>query len=287
MSVLLVLATLLGTVSVPGVAGAQERMSRTVRVALLLSQPRVRVTGRGQHELWHVAACRNLGRAGTGAVWEMTPVPQGIRVMLYPVKIAAPPGQKDVLGDPIPVGIFSGPLRVKVVGAPPADQISATLGGGPVFPPPGLGVERGPAIPDTDFLWCKGYRYRGEIEVYRDGKGLTAVNVVPLEEYLYGVVGIEMSPSWPLEALKAQAVVARTYALGKLSGIAGPGRGYDLLDTPAHQAYRGIGVEHPNSNAAVDATRGQVLTYQGGLAKTFYHAASGGHTENVENVWNS
>lgn len=263
---------------------AQDRMSRTVRVALLVAQPQVRVTGRGQHELWNLASGGCVGRTETGWIWEMTPVPQGIRVMLYPVRIPAPPGQKDILGDPIPMGIFSGPLRVKVVGAPPVDQASVSLGGGPVSLPPGMGLERGPAIPEAGFLWCKGYRYRGEIEIYRDGNGLTAVNVLPLEEYLYGVVGIEMSPSWPLEALKAQAVAARTYAVGRLGG-SGPGSGYDLLDTPAHQAYRGIGVEDPNSNAAVDATRGQVLTYQGGLARTFYHASSGGHTENVENVW--
>lgn len=273
------------TVGVPQ-ALAQDRMSRTIRVGLVVAAPQVRVTARGQHELWNLASGAAVGRAETGAVWEMTPLPQGIKVVLYPVKVAAPPGQQDILGDPQVMGIFTGPLRVKVVGAPPADQVSVSLGGFPLPLAPGMGAERGPAIPETGFLWCKGYRYRGEIEVYRDGQGLTAVNVLPLEEYLYGVVGIEMSPSWPAEALKAQAVAARTYAVGRLGG-GGPGSGFDLLDTPVHQAYRGIGVEDPRSNAAVDATRGQVLTYQGALARTFYHAASGGHTENVENVWTS
>jgi len=285
MAAALVVLLLVSAAPVPPVH-AQERASRTIRVALLVAQPQVRVTARGQHELWNLAPLARVDQAGTGAVWEMTPVPQGIKVVLYPVKVAAPPGQPDILGDPQVKGVFPGPLRVKVVGAPPVDQVSVALGGVPVPLPPGMGQERGPAIPDTGFLWCKGYRYRGEIEIYRDGQGLTAVNVLPLEEYLYGVVGIEMSPSWPLEALKAQAVAARTYAVGRL-GSSGPGSGYDLLDTPVHQAYRGISAEHPNSNAAVEATRGQVLTYRGELARTYYHAASGGHTENVENVWAS
>lgn len=269
----------------PGEAAAQERVSRTVRVGLACEENLVRLTGRGPHELWDLATGRRLGTAETGALWTAEPAAGGILVKLWPVKVAAPPGQKDELGDPDTLGVFAGPLRLRVTGAPPADQASAALGGLPVPLPPGMGMERGRETPAT-FLWYKGIPYRGEMEVFPEGAGLTVVNVVPLEEYLYGVVGLEMSPSWPVEALKAQAVTARTYALGRLGGSA-PGRGYDLLATPTHQVYGGIKGEAPASNAAVDATRGQVLLFHGQLAQTFYHASSGGHTENAENVWGS
>jgi len=281
-----------------GVPGSDLRASRTVRVALGVDQTGVRLTGRGEHELWNLATGALVGRASQGAVWILALCAEGIQVSLAPVVVPGAPGQQDLLGDPQPIGVFTGPLRLRSLGAPPADTVSASLRqegislpGGAV-PPPGMGWERGPDAPAT-FLWYGGLGYRGEMEVFPGRAGLTVVNVIPLEEYLYGVVGIEMSPSWPAEALKAQAVAARTYAVGKLaasqaaSGQSGPsqGGGYDLLATPVDQAYRGLRVESGQGNGAVEATRGRVLTYQGRLASAFYHASSGGHTENVENVW--
>jgi stage II sporulation protein D len=108
---------------------------------------------------------------------------------------------------------------------------------------------------------------------------------VDLEKYLYSVVGAEAYPTWPLEALKSQAVVARTYALYK-SGTAS-NRFYDLDTTTKTQVYKGLETEHLSTFEAVNATIAKVLTYQGKVILAAFHSSSGGHTENVEDVWNS
>ncbi|PSN10651.1 sporulation protein [filamentous cyanobacterium CCT1] len=125
--------------------------------------------------------------------------------------------------------------------------------------------------------------YRGKVLVVPiDGK-VTAVNWVDLEAYLYGVVGSEMPASWHQEALKAQAVAARSYALYRRDRTQN-----DLFDvggTTAHQVYQGLAAETPSIQAAVSATQGQVLTYQGRVIEAVFHSASGGHTENSEDIW--
>jgi stage II sporulation protein D len=120
--------------------------------------------------------------------------------------------------------------------------------------------------------------YRGVIEMIPDGGGLTAINVIDLDPYLKGVVAGEMPSSWPLEALKVQAVAARTYALAtrKTTGS------FDQYPDTRSQVYKGVVGESVSSNAAVDQTAGEVLTYDGVPAVTYYFSTSGGHTENVE-----
>lgn len=132
-----------------------------------------------------------------------------------------------------------------------------------------------------------GYAYRGAIRVMKSPQrwGLTVVNVVPVEEYLYGVVGKEMSPSWHREALKAQAVAARTYAISHKNYFAS--RGFDMTDDTSSQIYAGINGESPSVIAAVDATRGEILTYGGKPIDAFFCSTAGGWTENSENVWGS
>ncbi len=125
--------------------------------------------------------------------------------------------------------------------------------------------------------------YRGEVLVFPTGKGLTAVNYVDLEKYLYSVLGSEMSASWPLEALKAQAVAARTYAIYKQQKERNAP--YDLGNTQASQVYKGLASEFSSTQAAVNGTAGQVLTYNNQLILSVFHACSGGHTGNVEDVW--
>ncbi len=131
--------------------------------------------------------------------------------------------------------------------------------------------------------------YRGRIEIGRYGgkRTVTAVNVVPLEEYLYGVVPCEMPASWHLEALKGQAVCARSFALVKAGYHAQTDtkRGYRIEDTEQSQVYGGIMFEHVRSNVAVDATKGETLCYENRTVAGYYFAASGGHTENSEDVW--
>ncbi|OON99356.1 MAG: hypothetical protein ATN35_13085 [Epulopiscium sp. Nele67-Bin004] len=128
-----------------------------------------------------------------------------------------------------------------------------------------------------------GNKYRGAIELVTGRNGLTAVNVVDVEEYLYGVVPSEMSASWPTEALKAQAVVARTvatYYTGRFDAY-----GYDVVDTTNSQVYGGISKEDPRSTSAVNSTKGEIVMYNGQVAEALYFSTSGGYTENAKYVW--
>ena len=97
--------------------------------------------------------------------------------------------------------------------------------------------------------------------------GITVVNVVPLEQYLYGVVGKEMSPSWSSEALKAQAVAARTYAVYHKNSFRN--KGFDMTDDTRSQVYAGINGESPSIISAVDATKGEILTYKASPSRRF------------------
>jgi stage II sporulation protein D len=126
--------------------------------------------------------------------------------------------------------------------------------------------------------------YRGELRLSVTDKGhLRAINRIDLEEYLYGVVPREMPPNWPEEALKAQAVVSRTFARYQMSANAA--REYDISASTASQVYGGSAAETERTRRAVDATRGRILTFSGRPALTYFHANSGGMTEDARNVW--
>lgn len=133
------------------------------------------------------------------------------------------------------------------------------------------------------YVWIGDGWYRGRTRLVPTAKGLTAVNYVDLEQYLYSVLGAEMSANWPQEALKAQAVAARTFALYKRQ-TSGNGV-YDVGDTQTSQVYKGLESEGKATRMAVNATSGQVLTYKGKIILAVFHSSSGGHTENVEDVW--
>ncbi|MBM3266096.1 MAG: SpoIID/LytB domain-containing protein [Candidatus Sericytochromatia bacterium] len=125
--------------------------------------------------------------------------------------------------------------------------------------------------------------YRGNLEIRpAPGGGLVAVNTLDLEEYLFGVVPEEMPPGWPLEALKAQAVAARTYTVSRLGSR--NDRGYDVKPTVEDQVYGGVSVEATASSAAVAATAGQILEYGGAPIQAYYCAGAGGYTEGAEAV---
>ena len=137
------------------------------------------------------------------------------------------------------------------------------------------------------FVYIGDRWYRGRTLVVPTDKGLTAVNWVDDQEYLYSVLGGEMDASWPQEALKAQAIAARTYALYEREKQRN-NPVYDLGNTPDHwQIYKGVISESPATYTAVDSTLGQVLTYKNRIILSVFHACSGGHTENVEDVWGS
>ncbi len=135
---------------------------------------------------------------------------------------------------------------------------------------------------DSDFRQgSEERRYGGTLTIVpKTGARVVLVNTLPLEDYLKDVVPAEMPFSWGADALKAQAIAARTYALRKIL-LAGPGD-FDLEGTTYDQAYGGLGEERAASSEAVDATRGQVLTSGGHLIDALYMASGGGHTENSE-----
>lgn len=122
--------------------------------------------------------------------------------------------------------------------------------------------------------------YRGSIQIDVTDRKVRAINMVGLEQYLYGVVPSEMPFTWLPEALKAQAVAARSYALATRKTGA-----FDLYPDTRSQVYLGLDHEKPSTNAAVDATAGMVVLYEGQVAKTFFFSTSGGRTAAAEDVW--
>lgn len=136
----------------------------------------------------------------------------------------------------------------------------------------------------SDMIKIDNRPFRGMIgfKIIENSK-LISINYVDLESYLYGVVPNEISASWGMESLKAQAVAARTYAVSCLNPYAS--YGYDLDDNQNSQVYRGYISEKESTNKAVDETRGEMIYYNDKLIQAFYHSTSGGSTENSENVW--
>ncbi|HEX3316788.1 MAG TPA: SpoIID/LytB domain-containing protein [Solirubrobacteraceae bacterium] len=122
-----------------------------------------------------------------------------------------------------------------------------------------------------------GGTYRGSVELTAVAGGVQVVNAVPLEEYVRGVVSAESPASWPMQELRAQAVAARGYAV-----TTSHGGGFDEYADTRSQVYRGVAAETARTDAAAQATAGQVVTYHGRAVTTYFFAASGGHTENVE-----
>ena len=133
----------------------------------------------------------------------------------------------------------------------------------------------------TGFVSAKGKWYRGIIRIQNRNGKLTVINDISLEEYIKGVVPAEMPSGWAYEAHKAQAIAARSYALANLGKRAS--NGYDLKDTPEDQAYNGASGETRDTNAAVEDTKGIVLTYNDKVISAYYSASAGGQTNT--NSW--
>lgn len=128
-----------------------------------------------------------------------------------------------------------------------------------------------------------GKGYRGIIECTATDKGLVVVNELPLEEYLIGLINCEISSQWPMEAIKAQAVIARSYALYQKETR--KNALYHLESTVLDQVYEGCDIEDSRAARGVKETEGQILSYGGAVIQAFYHSNCGGHTEAAENVW--
>ncbi len=144
-----------------------------------------------------------------------------------------------------------------------------------------------PKKPETLVVGTRAYR--GSLDIIPNADGsMTLVNDLPIEDYLAGVVTAEMFFYWPAEALKAQAVIARTYTIALLleHEQAAPRPEWDMESTGlTHQEYQGLAGEHPRGIEAVQATAGQILTWNGKVFRTYFHSTCGGHTEACGLVW--
>ncbi len=174
-------------------------------------------------------------------------------------------------------------LQVSAIGA----RVSITVGGKTVTAA-SITLLSGGYGERTDYIRLKNSEYgtctylgNMTFDVYEGA--VRAINTLPTEQYLYGVVPHEMSNLFPIDALKAQAVCARGYAAARCSRYLS--RAYDLLDTSQDQVYRGYASKNTRAIAAVDATSGQVLTYDGEMIEAYYSASNGGQTEKTGNVW--
>jgi stage II sporulation protein D len=181
-----------------------------------------------------------------------------VRVLLF-----HDPGPVVIEGDPIgQVELVAAPGGVRATGSPPV--ASRTSGG-------------------AGALEVRGRRVRGELRVIRTAEGLAVVNQLPLEAYLVGTLAGEMYAGWGEEVLRAQAVASRTYALHQSDRRRR--ELYDLEAGTASQVYVGVDAEGSSVRAAVEATRGEVLTHRGDLILAAFHSASGGRTASAEEVW--
>jgi SpoIID/LytB domain protein len=156
-------------------------------------------------------------------------------------------------------------------------DLSLPSDAGPVAVVPPLVLRPGKNAP----IGLDGRLYRGKLELVPQSGFLRVVNVVPLESYLQGVVAGEMPFSWPAEALKAQAIAARSYALASLL----KGKPYDLYSDVRSQVYLGVAGEKPSTTKAVTDTAGQVVLYGGKVATTYYFSSSGGKTASAADVF--
>lgn len=131
-------------------------------------------------------------------------------------------------------------------------------------------------------LLVSGSHYVGDIEVWKGKEGMYLINELPLEEYIKSVVSAEIGPNWDMEALKAQAVISRTYALYQKGMNNNPN--FDLTSSVLHQVYKGSNVDARIAYAVMN-TGGEVVTYNGKLIEALYHSTCGGRTEDVEEVF--
>ena len=209
-----------------------------------------------------------------------------VRAGAYPTEAEAEDAAWDLDGEV--VGTSSYAVNVTVTGT---DQILFQFDGGADT---ALGVMPDVTGADTVRTWFKGYRYGGGFRYERiNGGNLTVVNIVDLETYIKGVVPYEMSGSWPLEALKVQAVCARSYAYINIQSGKHTSYHFDVCNTSDCQAYYGAGSKNASYQAndrtdrAVDETAGEYAWYDGQVIEAFYSSSHGGASESVYNVWGS
>ena len=290
-----VLATVLLLYS-PGIARGQVTVvPETVRVGLALRAPEISFKVQGSYQLVSVSEKTNIFELTSGTKYV----------------VRAEDGLLKVFVEGFQLGAYAGPIRLEQV----KQGLSIATGNGSITQKnlaEGLFVvgASGRVLPlqeslsqvelaaagGTGRLMLAGTlnlaelslggvtaRYRGNMELRRDDSGMTVINELPIEEYLYGVLPSEVYAGWPAEVLKAQAVAARTYLLSQLGNRSQ--QGFDVLASQMSQVYKGYNAEHEATTRAVGQTAGWVMTLHQRPIAAFFHASSGGYTENCEEVW--
>ncbi len=133
-------------------------------------------------------------------------------------------------------------------------------------------------------IFMNGRYFRGDLVISKREKNLYVINILDIDDYLRGVLYHEVSPEWPIEVLKAQAIVARTFAL--YQSTANKTKDYDLTSDTFSQMYGGLASERVKTNLAVSLTKGKVLTYNYKVFPAYYHATCAGSTEDASVLWN-
>ena len=137
---------------------------------------------------------------------------------------------------------------------------------------------------NPDSIRINGRRFRGDVMLVGKKSGILAINFLNIEDYIKGVLYHEISHYWPIEAIKTQAVVSRTFALYQT--MMNKDKEYDLTSDIYSQVYGGRTSERWRTSIAVDKTRGEIIKYQGKILPSFFHATCGGMTEDANNLWN-
>lgn len=213
----------------------------------------------------------------------LTPIPSYGAAPLIRVKLAKPSEASSVTVDAGKATLNLDGKRVDVDGPVSFSLVSGRIDAGAHGG--AASVEISPTEQPSHFN-VDGRIYRGKLRLVAAGASWDVVNVVDLEQYVAGVVGWEMIAGWPVEALKAQAIASRTYAIFEMEHSRGSGRNWDVDDTTRYQVYGGVGPkdnpkqwrETANVLEAREGTSGEVLTYQGQGFRAFFHSTSGGHT---------
>ena len=280
----------------PGIASGQVTVvPETVRVGLALRAPEVSFKVQGSYQLVSVSDGSHIH--------ELT---SGTRCI-----VRAEDGLFMVFVEGARVGTYHGPIRLEqvkqrlsiaagngsIIQKNPAEGLFVVDVGGRVLPlQESLSQVELAAVGGTSRLMIAGTlnlaelsmggvaaSYRGDIELRRDEGGITVINELPIEEYLYGVLPAEVYAGWPSEALKAQAVAARTYLLSQLGNHSR--QGFDVLASQMNQVYKGYSCEYQATTRAVDETASWIMTVNKRPIAAFFHSSSGGYTENCEEVW--
>lgn len=215
-------------------------------------------------------------------------------ILIFSLLVSVAASKAAVQSESVRVAVVKGVEELRIDGA---GLLAADERGNPVQLDPPFNIRR---ISDRQFSFggrnyrrltvsaqdrirINGKSYRGIFDFYPSEKGLLVVNELPIEEYLVGLINCEISSLWPIEAIKAQAVIARSYAIYQKDSRRGSL--YHLESSVMDQVYDGIDIEDSRAARGVTETEGEVLVAGSSVIQAFYHSSCGGHTESAKNVW--